>query len=65
MLSVSQRFRDILQKKAHELVGYRERPDGHDFINWRQGLTSGLITLLQRDDATRGEGGEALLLPTD
>jgi enterochelin esterase family protein len=46
MLSVTRRLRDVLADRGYDL-GYRERPGGHDFVNWRQGLAEGLPRLLE------------------
>jgi enterochelin esterase family protein len=45
MLSVARRFRDVLDRRGM-LAGYRERPGGHDCVNWRQGLPDALSSLL-------------------
>jgi enterochelin esterase family protein len=46
MLDTVRRMRDVLDAAGGELVGYRERPGGHDAVNWRQGLAAGLHGLL-------------------
>jgi enterochelin esterase family protein len=46
MLAVARRLRDTVRASGHVLAGYRERPGGHDFVNWRRGLPEGLAALL-------------------
>jgi enterochelin esterase family protein len=55
MLAVSRRLRDVLRAGDDELAGYRERPGGHDFVNWRQALPEGLIALLGPPDGRADE----------
>jgi enterochelin esterase-like enzyme len=43
MLSSCRRFREVLEAKGYEVIGYREQPCGHEYLGWREGLASGLI----------------------
>lgn len=51
MLSVARRLRDVVLERGHVLAGYRERPGGHDFVNWRRALPEGLAALLGPEGA--------------
>lgn len=46
MLTVARRFRDVLDARGAVLRGYRERPGGHDCVNWRQALPDAVSGLL-------------------
>lgn len=45
MLGSNRELRDVLQLKGYD-VDYHEFAGGHNTLNWRGSLASGLITLL-------------------
>ncbi|GAA5057415.1 alpha/beta hydrolase-fold protein [Nocardia callitridis] len=48
MIKAARNFRDLVLRKGYDLVGYREQPGGHDFVNVNRVIEHALPALLRR-----------------